>query len=1693
MEKKELDSKTTIIKLIESCNSNLFPNIHQLLIILATLPITICECERSISILRRLKTFIRSTMTAKNIKCYSDQEIKSECGFNCIINRESDSAYIKLPKIYFFKDKPDNHWASFSWDKSLHQLAEFNKVTPKEEYLTGVVKIIVNLSYPSSVKIMLRKRICFSIVKKASSFFSLFTKKNPKPHGCNVTYNLVSKLPSIVDNAEHLSNLAKKAMSLKGCDDNTQNMPNSHFEKYMLRINSIDYMIKLDKLRQSTIGVPRRVSLITPTNQYVLHNIMKTRDINVSSYLMKSARKRGTSIKAKNHSKKLNSKNSKLFDTSVSLSTSTINLDKIMRKNKNLERLLSVKSKRNTLSSMASLSNEDLFCDKGDANIADVNKNGSDPNIYSTEEPNQETNFEKEYPSTSWSSDKTLIKDSNDFTEDDVSKKSTESINNHVNCLDTIKEDIEKCDSILNDYDEINNFDEIKVSDDNNTDKHINISLEKQNETPSVEIKNKLPIQSIIETDVNENRLIELKQDFDLENSLNANKNKPLFPSTSTIESEMENNKINDNKNDLNYIESTKLNNQNLDFQDERKFSNLSNVSNLTGSGNNLSCNQLDCFRKFSDTKSQLDCIWNMNLKINDAKSNDSSSNISLTNIDDIFELIESEKDIMRIKAKRKSGIQKDSINSADTIKNEITIADNEGCHYKTKDYEKQKKKENLNEKDKIKSKRDKNVLDEQQHINNSKTNKNIILRNLNRSKPIMRRTKTETGRNDLISKELKSSIRDSVLISDSENKNRSSIVTFDMSHLDDQMGTSLEGDNPSKNRRNNKVSETYCSNDEVNKIKPKVCQVSPIDVISRQRLSSSDSNLFNERLISTESTESKQSNKTNPSNIFKIKRLSIKLNRKTNEIKEFELQTDSNNIKDINTPEKFTNDNIDIGTALDNTNMKDHDEKNKLKEVQDVKNIKDIQDINDIQEVNKIEVVNDIEEIQNVDEMIKINQITELKEIESLTSSVSCTDKIIAIEKENELEQLKIQIPKKSNLSNSNESLSSTHTFVMENKDSIENEISTTKETKQKRIKSLKLSSKKSYVVKNSKILTNENTSTEKKSRPTSLYHQSLDKRKSIVNKEKDKDSKSNNLREIKARRKKGKINQNNSHLSLSEKNDSFDLNIKPKSIKKRNTNTVSKISKNRNRISFVSVDRLDKKKILAHGGSDDDSRNTFDIDASSNLGFKRDSYNSLNSEIYQNNDLQYNSDQIDSYASNGTDSPDKCVLSHWMKISSAVHVKSKENEMLKGRIRFIGNTEFASGLWIGVEITHGRGKHDGTVNGKIYFKCRKNKGIFVRPNRLLPDHSESIKTDEENTVLGDYCVNRRFNEFSFLLQYLKLSLPFEVFPVLPEKLLSYLWESESDKLSFLYRRRIGLERFLKKIVQYTILHKNQIFINFLTLKEFNCDPNLLLVKQNSLKFIAKYITTNETNNLKKRSNRTLEKISIYFRNLNTSCSNILNCQMKIANCDIKYSKHLIKIASNLILLSRCNSTHEELYTSLSNVFSKYSKTILDNLLERSIIVEIMKDYTEYESVVETIFYYYQDIEYRIKQFQTVVGLESNQHSMRVNDIGLMGRIKCSLRRMDHQMYIAKKELSNKNRDIRNKQQVEIYIKKFNKFYDIMMENMKHLLMQKNVEITDFLYSYSMNQKTYHTHSLTMWKSVLNEITNYENHSNVT
>ena len=51
---------------------------------------------------------------------------------------------------------------------------------------------------------------------------------------------------------------------------------------------------------------------------------------------------------------------------------------------------------------------------------------------------------------------------------------------------------------------------------------------------------------------------------------------------------------------------------------------------------------------------------------------------------------------------------------------------------------------------------------------------------------------------------------------------------------------------------------------------------------------------------------------------------------------------------------------------------------------------------------------------------------------------------------------------------------------------------------------------------------------------------------------------------------------------------------------------------------------------------------------------------------------------------------------------------------------IRFAGQTTFAPGIWVGVELDDASGKNDGTVQGERYFECPMGHGMFVRPATL-------------------------------------------------------------------------------------------------------------------------------------------------------------------------------------------------------------------------------------------------------------------------------------------------------------------------------------------------------------------------------------
>ena len=57
---------------------NAIPNIYTALKLIATIPVTSCKCERAVSFLRRLKTYLRSTMSQNQLNFLAIKAVHRE-------------------------------------------------------------------------------------------------------------------------------------------------------------------------------------------------------------------------------------------------------------------------------------------------------------------------------------------------------------------------------------------------------------------------------------------------------------------------------------------------------------------------------------------------------------------------------------------------------------------------------------------------------------------------------------------------------------------------------------------------------------------------------------------------------------------------------------------------------------------------------------------------------------------------------------------------------------------------------------------------------------------------------------------------------------------------------------------------------------------------------------------------------------------------------------------------------------------------------------------------------------------------------------------------------------------------------------------------------------------------------------------------------------------------------------------------------------------------------------------------------------------------------------------------------------------------------------------------------------------------------------------------------------------------------
>lgn len=122
------------------------------------------------------------------------------------------------------------------------------------------------------------------------------------------------------------------------------------------------------------------------------------------------------------------------------------------------------------------------------------------------------------------------------------------------------------------------------------------------------------------------------------------------------------------------------------------------------------------------------------------------------------------------------------------------------------------------------------------------------------------------------------------------------------------------------------------------------------------------------------------------------------------------------------------------------------------------------------------------------------------------------------------------------------------------------------------------------------------------------------------------------------------------------------------------------------------------------------------------------------INGKLYHHYSTDY--DTVQSKVDTGLNRSSRFSESNGVSSSSSSSVNSEDihigsrvflSDNKIGIVRFIGMTQFASGIWYGIELNRPFGKNDGSIQGVRYFHCQEQHGIFVqfpRIVRVLPAH---------------------------------------------------------------------------------------------------------------------------------------------------------------------------------------------------------------------------------------------------------------------------------------------------------------------------------------------------------------------------------
>ncbi|KAF7721130.1 hypothetical protein EC973_005377 [Apophysomyces ossiformis] len=109
-------------------------------------------------------------------------------------------------------------------------------------------------------------------------------------------------------------------------------------------------------------------------------------------------------------------------------------------------------------------------------------------------------------------------------------------------------------------------------------------------------------------------------------------------------------------------------------------------------------------------------------------------------------------------------------------------------------------------------------------------------------------------------------------------------------------------------------------------------------------------------------------------------------------------------------------------------------------------------------------------------------------------------------------------------------------------------------------------------------------------------------------------------------------------------------------------------------------------------------------------------------------------------------------------------------------GTVRFFGTTSFQTGKWVGIELDEPVGKNSGVVQGKRYFDCPTNHGMFVRPAQVKSLSSTSFtgsstENDPSRSTQVDARRTVRRQSTALTSQTSRISSPARTSPLLQQR----------------------------------------------------------------------------------------------------------------------------------------------------------------------------------------------------------------------------------------------------------------------------------------------------------------------------------